>query len=235
MDRLAVDLPSPPSGIHFAFMSLPRELRDKVYDQYFLDGVDEPEYEHWFNIGAFEVLMKPLGEVSRVIRDELVERFYIGSNRSHMTLSGIEEARLFLSHPIWCPDHVHHRIYGEVTIGHNAESEKTSKWANRRAAKRFLAELKPTLDELGDKKSIGGYIATSSRLAKPLGIFAAHAEQLKMSFRIISSSAFEDKINIYIRGDDTKVQLAIRSGCTGHTDAVFLGHIGRLGLFCAQR
>lgn len=229
--------PSPePLGHTFPFMSLPRELRDRIYDQVFLDGVDEPKYEHWFGIGAFSLLPGPIAKVTRTIRDELVERFYIGRNRVHMTLTGLEDARFFLSRNVWCPEVVRARMVGEITFGERLQPERTTKGANKQAATQLHALIRKAFAEVAHDVPQDTWSPLPDGLAKSLALHRdAKTEPVKIWYKTMEESKTEVNVRFVISARVWKISATfnetyIMSIWRERYDGCISGHIGRLGV-----
>lgn len=116
---LSLALRSTLSKFHAAMpvnlLTLPRELRDQIWDRYLSSGLKEPHLAHYLDIGAFRELINPLAKVNKLIRGELIERFYAGSNRFHLLFDNLESKRFFFSSS-YCPEHLRHKLRGESTF-----------------------------------------------------------------------------------------------------------------------
>ncbi|KIW02301.1 uncharacterized protein PV09_06448 [Verruconis gallopava] len=98
------------------FLSLPRELRDEIYDQFIVASAlpCSPNGKSRYDINAFRGI-KAIGAAVPDCIDEIIQRVYAARGGLEFHFESLSQTRAFLADKIWCPRSAIQMMRGDVS------------------------------------------------------------------------------------------------------------------------
>lgn len=156
---------SQPSGA--TFFSLPRELRDQIYDEYIKSSASIPESfasqlgKPYYDQKRFEDTVTCLVSAVPCIQNELIERFYALNNDIYLQFHTLAQIRRFLTNEVFCPPRFHKTLCGRWRL---LWSTSKPYFEGRQLAQKLLYPMEDIDSRIGHELSATEDALTAGRL-----------------------------------------------------------------------